>query len=252
MVLHSSIELSVSVKMVDTQTGEVLWQAEQTESDFQGIGKIPTSIASAILAPIQYVTNKLNLQSLVSEMTTDLTTNIKSSEQAEDNRIEDAESMITASVNAVESDNMPNPQEPGIGLGSTAEIEQTLEQKPLFINIEKESELANKKIEQSKQIKLEIVKEKQKEEIKPEPKKKPDNLMYAIQVGAYSNKNFAENLETSLIDKGYKVFISVSEKEGDEYYKVQIGRYPDREMALKTSKIMNEKEKLANFIVVIR
>ena len=33
-VLHSSIELSVSVQMVDTRSGEILWRAEQTEQDF--------------------------------------------------------------------------------------------------------------------------------------------------------------------------------------------------------------------------
>ena len=39
-ILHSSIELSVSVQMVDTRSGEILWRAEQTEQDFSGIGKI--------------------------------------------------------------------------------------------------------------------------------------------------------------------------------------------------------------------
>ena len=34
-IVHSSIELSVSVQMVDTRSGEILWRAEQTEQDFR-------------------------------------------------------------------------------------------------------------------------------------------------------------------------------------------------------------------------
>lgn len=85
-LVHSSIEMSVSVEMVDTRTGEILWHAEQTESDFQGIGKIPTGIAAAILAPIYFVTNKLNLDVLTSKMVGKLTNPVKNPEelQAED------------------------------------------------------------------------------------------------------------------------------------------------------------------------
>jgi hypothetical protein len=66
LVVHSSIELSVSVQMVDTRSGEILWRAEQTEKDFTGIGKIPTGFTNAILAPIQFVTNKFNLRRMTS------------------------------------------------------------------------------------------------------------------------------------------------------------------------------------------
>ena len=77
LVLHSSIELSVSVQMVDTRSGEILWRAEQTEQDFSGIGKIPTGITTAILAPIQFVTNKFNLSRMTSNMLDKLTALIK-------------------------------------------------------------------------------------------------------------------------------------------------------------------------------
>lgn len=76
-ILHSSIELSVSVQMVDTRSGEILWRAEQTEQDFSGIGKIPTGITTAILAPIQFVTNKFNLSRMTSNMVDKLTALIK-------------------------------------------------------------------------------------------------------------------------------------------------------------------------------
>jgi cell division septation protein DedD len=82
LIVHSSIELSVSVQMVDTRSGEILWRAEQTEQDFSGIGKIPTGITTAILAPIQFVTNKFNLRRMTSNMVDKLTALIKHPNEA--------------------------------------------------------------------------------------------------------------------------------------------------------------------------
>jgi cell division septation protein DedD len=82
LVVHSSIELSVSVQMVDTRSGEILWRAEQTEQDFSGIGKIPTGITTAILAPIKFVTNKFNLRRMTSNMVDKLTSLIKHPNEA--------------------------------------------------------------------------------------------------------------------------------------------------------------------------
>jgi cell division septation protein DedD len=81
-IVHSSIELSVSVQMVDTRTGEILWRAEQTEHDFSGIGKIPTGITTALLAPIHFVTNKFNLSKMTSKMVDKLTALVKKPENA--------------------------------------------------------------------------------------------------------------------------------------------------------------------------
>ena len=82
-IVHSSIELSVSVQMVDTRTGEILWRAEQTEHDYSGIGKIPTGIFTALFAPIQFVTNKFNLRKMTSKMINKLTALVKKPENAE-------------------------------------------------------------------------------------------------------------------------------------------------------------------------
>jgi cell division septation protein DedD len=81
-IVHSSIELSVSVQMVDTRTGEILWRAEQTEHDFSGIGKIPTGITTALIAPIQFITNKFNLSKMTSKMVDKLTALVKKPENA--------------------------------------------------------------------------------------------------------------------------------------------------------------------------
>jgi cell division septation protein DedD len=85
LVVHSSIKLDVSVQMVDTRSGEILWRAEQTEQDFSGIGKIPTGITTAILAPIQFVTNKFNLHRMTSNMLDKLTSLIKHPSEASKN-----------------------------------------------------------------------------------------------------------------------------------------------------------------------
>jgi hypothetical protein len=86
MLVHSSIEISISVEMVDTRSGEVLWTAEQTESDFEGIGKIPTGLASIVIAPILFVTNKLKINELTSKMVDKLTSIIKHPEEAEEQK----------------------------------------------------------------------------------------------------------------------------------------------------------------------
>ena len=53
MIVHSSIEIGVSVQMVDTRTGEILWRAEQTESDFQGIGLDTNNNAAAFITALR-------------------------------------------------------------------------------------------------------------------------------------------------------------------------------------------------------
>jgi len=82
MLIHSSIEFSVSVEMIDTRSGEILWVAEQTESNTQGIAKIPTGIISAVVAPIYLVTNKLKLNELTANMVDKLTSIVKNPNEA--------------------------------------------------------------------------------------------------------------------------------------------------------------------------
>jgi hypothetical protein len=76
-LIHSSIEISVSVEMIDTRSGEILWVAEQTESNIQGIAKIPTGIASAVIAPIYLVTSKLMMNELTANLVEKLTSVVK-------------------------------------------------------------------------------------------------------------------------------------------------------------------------------
>lgn len=82
LLIHSSIEFCVSVEMIDTRSGEILWVAEQTESEIQGIAKIPTGITAAVLAPIYLVTNKLKINELTTTMVDKLTSVIKNPYEA--------------------------------------------------------------------------------------------------------------------------------------------------------------------------
>lgn len=83
MLIHSSIEFCVSVEMIDTRTGEILWVAEQTESEIQGIAKIPTGMFAALIAPIYLVTNKLKLNELTTNMVDKLTSIVKNPHEAD-------------------------------------------------------------------------------------------------------------------------------------------------------------------------
>ena len=82
LLIHSSIEFCVSVQMIDTRSGEILWVAEQTESEIQGIAKIPTGFAAAVIAPIYLVTNKLKLSQLTASMVDKLTSIVKNPNEA--------------------------------------------------------------------------------------------------------------------------------------------------------------------------
>lgn len=83
LVVHSHIQVSVTVEMIDTRSGEILWRAQQTESDFQGIGKLPTGMTSALWAPVEFVTNKMNLHRITRSMVAKLTDLVKRPEKAE-------------------------------------------------------------------------------------------------------------------------------------------------------------------------
>ncbi len=81
-LIHSSIEINVSVQMIDTRSGEILWQAEQIESDVEGIAKIPTGIAAALYAPISLVASQLKLNEITSKMVGKLTSIVKNPNEA--------------------------------------------------------------------------------------------------------------------------------------------------------------------------
>jgi cell division septation protein DedD len=84
LVLHASIEVAVSVQMVDTRSGEVLWHADQAETAFEGLAKVPTGFIAAGYGPLQFVTNKVNLFKVTKGIANGITALLKNPQQAKE------------------------------------------------------------------------------------------------------------------------------------------------------------------------
>ena len=258
LILHSSIELSVSLQMVDTRTGEILWRAEQTDSDFQGLGKIPTGITAAVLAPIYFVTNKLNLNRLTSKMVNKLTALLKHPVDAKEEEtfkkpvITAAASRDIDRLKKVEQvktkwteKNLVKSVNPEVRLASmnlfpippvtiSAGYRPTKKNQPKIPGPETKKVMAAKsKVLSSKPLKLAT---------------KPP-IFYTIQVGAYKTKVFAEKMIHSLADKGYNAFMAlVPTKDKTPLYRVRVEKFEDKKQAYQLARKLERKEHLENFI----
>ena len=256
LVLHSSIELSVSLQMVDTRTGEILWRAEQTESDFQGLGKIPTGITAAVLAPIYFVTNKLNLNRLTTKMVNKLTTIIKSPGEVEEEKTFE-EPVITAAarrdISRLEKVDQMKAQWAQKSLEkqkAAAAIQATRKLVPIppvtiSAGYRPTRKIASKKLKPHLNKLLpparKVATSKNtlpRTNIAPVQQTPGDHLiamlpsktvpsaplklgqkspfLFTIQVGAYKTKAFAENMILSLASKGYHAFLTLLPSKEEE------------------------------------
>lgn len=94
---------------------------------------------------------------------------------------------------------------------------------------------------------------KQKEVAKLSSEIKKEEKLYALQVGAFSSKESAENLKTLAEKKGYKVSIRTVSSENKTLYKVYVGRYSDRVEAEKhISKVANDLGVSNPFVVELK
>lgn len=82
LVLHASIEVSMSAQMVDTRSGEVLWKADQSKISYEGLANLPTGFVAAGYGPLQFVTNKVNLFKITKEIANSITALLKNPQQA--------------------------------------------------------------------------------------------------------------------------------------------------------------------------
>jgi cell division septation protein DedD len=258
LILHSSIELSVSLQMVDTRTGEILWRAEQTESDFQGLGKIPTGITAAVLAPIYFVTNKLNLNRLTSKMVNKLTALLKHPVDAKEeetfkkpvitaaasrdiDRLKKVEQVKTKwTERNLEKSDDPKVRLAAMNLFPIPPVTISAGYRPTKKNQSKTPEpetekvlVVKSKVLSSKPLKLAT---------------KPP-IFYTIQVGAYKTKVFAEKMIHSLADKGYNAFMAlIPTKDKTPLYRVRVDKFEDKNQAHQLAKKLASKEHLENFI----
>ncbi len=307
-IVHSSIELSVSVQMIDTRTGEVLWRAEQTEHDFSGIGKIPTGIFTALLSPIQFVTNKFNLHKMTSNMVDKLTSLVKKPGTAEKisrfdtpviaknattdlKKIEKRQQLNTKWSHALDLDRGGKSEV----LKSEAPLEAQTENltfKAQTSSLAQEKtigKISNKtplkavirkvRVVDTEMTSVPVILETKghiplkslnvpkgtlatRNNLKDngEQSQKKNNLgkpiksnptasvtLYTVQVGAYKTKTYAQKLVKKLIDKGYDAFLT-----HNKIYQVRVAKFKLKEDASKLAQVIQEKEKLKNFITTIK
>jgi hypothetical protein len=80
--------------------------------------------------------------------------------------------------------------------------------------------------------------------IKPEisARNQSENVYYYIQVGAFSLLKNAEQYEFKFKKLGYFTGVSPSDVKGQTYYRVKVGKFFDREKALRTKKKLEQRE----------
>ena len=278
LVVHSSIEIGVSAQLVDTRTGEILWRAEQTEQDYQGIAKIPTGISSAILGPIKFVTNKLNLRRLTYKLVDKLTAIVKNPEDAE--KRETFEEPLIAStatrdldtikmVNALETEwtkdsaaytklPLPSKTQRSFQEGSSLapqrfvpEVEATL---PSHVNwVPRKTNLPIVTPEQRTRIldQSNILTMVPASITSTQKSTRSELPQYTIQVGAYKTEANAKQVAGNLLKKGYRVHINSDLKDGAPLFKVHIEEFSDKNEARKLAEKLTTKENLSSFVTTI-
>jgi len=286
LVIHSSIKIGVSIQMVDTRTGEILWRAEQTESDFQGIGKIPTGISSIILGPIQFVTNKLNLHRMTSKLVNKLTAIVKKPEDAEKRETFEKPLIASAATRDLKKiEDIHNLE------AEWAEDVAAYTEVPVNLNDPKENlasdspeNIQTKLAHLTAQPPASESEEMQPTNIRWTPRKEnsipltakstktifaqPDKVtvppvsiapvekiiqttQYTIQIGAYKTKTNASKVVNQLSEKGYNAFITQYSKDGATLFKVHVEKFSDKEKAYQLANRLSNKENLPNFVTTI-
>lgn len=261
LVLHSSIELSVSLQMIDTRTGEILWQAEQTESDYQGLGKIPTGITAALVAPVYFVTNKLSLNRITSKMVDKLTAIVKQPNAAEEtetfeepviasaasrdiHRLEEVEQVKTRwAQKNIEPTQRPTFSPASVNPFPVQPVTLTAGYRPY----KKKAAIHTEPEKKSPQPA-----ERHFQQTQPLTVNSGPTLFYTIQVGAYKTKAFAQNMIDSLLDKGYNAYVTLFPgKESEPMYKVHVEKFADKTEALQLARKLENKEHLDNFVTTL-
>jgi hypothetical protein len=218
-VIHSSIELTASFTLTDTRTGEILWTASQTETDFEGIGKIPTGIFAAAIAPVELVTNKLNLNKIVHKLTEKLTFLIEEPESAQEGEF----------FNSLQ-----------IAPDSAKEIEEIASSPIQLIPNQTAKFKINKKIK-NKEPKLEP-------KVENPIIEAVKSFFYTVQVGAYKTKVYAKKMISTLAKKGYSAFITPSKKDEQVIYKVNVEKFNDKKQAGEFAEKFSMQENLDHFV----
>ncbi len=275
LVVHSSIEIGVSAQLVDTRTGEILWRAEQTEQDYQGIAKIPTGISSAILGPIRFVTNKLNLRRITSKLVDKLTAIVKNPKDAKQKETFE-EPLIASStardlekiktVNDLEAEwaedsaaytKVPLPTktqknfQEGPALARQRFAPETREMNPKHINwVPRKMGLQPMVLESQVQTlgKPSIFTTTPANITSSQKSTGSEPLQYTIQVGAYKTEANASQMASNLLKKGYRTRITPDTKNGAPLFKVHVDKFSSKKQALELTEKFATEENLPSFV----
>ncbi|MBI4389525.1 MAG: SPOR domain-containing protein, partial [Nitrospinae bacterium] len=232
---------------------------------------LPTGMFAAVYAPIYFVTNKLNLRKMTTDMTNEMTALVRKPEekpafgknsgevqlaQATRKRATD---MRTPRSGGRRDDRSPVLSRPGavpakaVSPASAAHSGERIKPLPDIKTAPRRSEpapvqLAALRTPEKKNAvrKRTSAKGRAKEPVSPE---NDDSVFYTIQVGAYQTKAFAESMINSLAMKGYNAFMTMLHNNGGDYYKVQVERFDDKERAQMFSKELEIREKLNTFVI---
>jgi cell division septation protein DedD len=270
MVIHSSIEIGISAQLVDTRTGEILWRAEQTEQDYQGIAKIPTGISSAVLGPIQFVTNKLNLHRMTSKLVNKLTAIVKNPEDAKKKetfketlistaatrdlkKIKDVESLKNEWADDVSAyteipSDLISPKKSLLSKTHKNQGSLPSNSKPAIL--ESKNKLPSKINWRQRKTILKPTIPQQKTNITPVQKLKQNQFpQYTIQVGAYKTEENARQMVNRLLKKGYEAHIKSELKQDTPLFKVLVEKFNNKDKAYDLANKLINKENLPSFIV---
>ena len=277
LIIHSSIEIGVSAQLVDTRTGEILWRAEQTEQDYQGIAKIPTGISSAVLGPIKFVTNKLNLRRLTSKLVNKLTAIVKNPDGAEKKETFEEPLIASATTRDLDKIKTVNNLETEWTKDSDAYTKLTHPSKTQM-NFQKGiSSTRRRFVPQTETILPNrinwVPRKKNLQTVPQEPQTSilshPDTLArassitstqksplsephrFTVQVGAYKTEANANEMVSRLLKKGYQVHIKPDIKNGSPLFKVHIDEFNSKKQAHKLAEKFTTKENLSNFVTGI-
>jgi cell division septation protein DedD len=256
LLLHSSIELSVSLQMVDTRTGEILWRADQTESDYQGIGKIPTGILSALFSPIYFVTNKFNLGRMTSKVAEEITETVRRPEMAK--REKKFRRPLIASASVKDLERIRNRAG-----GQVRDPEVALLESPLRMLTPMSQSVGPVPLEPSRAIGAARDPEPAAvpgppEPKAPEPAEPPampekasgEAVHYTIQVGAYRDQDSAVKIIRALARKGYRAVIVPFTAKDATLYRVHVEQFEQKEQAVELAERLRRREHMQNFITI--
>ena len=255
LVIHSSIEIGISAQLVDTRTGEILWRAEQTEQDYQGIAKIPTGISSAILGPIQFVTNKLNLHRMTSKLVDKLTAIVKNPEDAKKKETFKETIISSAATRDLKKikdvKNLENEWADDVSAYTEVPSDFIDRKETLLSKSHKNKGSLPSKINwRQRKASLKPAIPQQEINITPVQKLKKNQFpQYTIQVGAYKTEENAHQMLSRLFKKGYKAHIKSELKHGTPLFKVLIEKFNNKDKAYDLANKLVNKENLPNFII---